>query len=72
MAYDVIRVYLPATLPLLALLRQCGELAPYTSDGHEVVARVDGEARVERGETVGLSFRREHVHLFDGESGAAL
>lgn len=38
MAYDVIRVYLPATLPLLALLRQCGELAPYTSDGHEVVA----------------------------------
>jgi hypothetical protein len=35
--YDVIRVYLPATLPLLALLRRRGELAPYTSGGHEVV-----------------------------------
>ena len=42
------------------------------ADGHEVVARVGAETRVERGETVGLSFRREHVHLFDGESGVTL
>jgi ABC-type sugar transport system ATPase subunit len=42
------------------------------SDGHQVVARVDAETRVERGDTVGLAFRREHVHLFDVESGVAL
>jgi ABC-type sugar transport system ATPase subunit len=42
------------------------------SHGHQVVARVGAEARVERGETVGLAFRREHVHLFDGDSGVAL
>jgi hypothetical protein len=38
MAYDVVRLYLPATLPLLALLRRRGELTPYTSDGQDVVA----------------------------------
>jgi hypothetical protein len=38
MTEDVIRVYLPATLPLLARLRDRGELHPYTSGGHEVVA----------------------------------
>lgn len=38
MTYDVTRVYLPATLPLLALLRRRGELPLYTSGGHEVVA----------------------------------
>jgi ABC-type sugar transport system ATPase subunit len=42
------------------------------SNGHQVVARVGAETRVERGETVGLAFRREHVHLFDGDSGVAL
>ena len=42
------------------------------SDGHRVVARVGAETQVERGDTVGLSLRREHVHLFDGHSGAAL
>ena len=42
------------------------------SDGHRVVARVGAETRVERGDTVGLSLRREHVHLFDGHSGVAL
>ncbi|MEN3309966.1 MAG: hypothetical protein V7603_6168 [Micromonosporaceae bacterium] len=38
MINDVIRVYLPATLPLLAVLRDRGELHPYLSGGHEVVA----------------------------------
>jgi ABC-type sugar transport system ATPase subunit len=42
------------------------------SDGHQVVARVGAETRVEHGDTVGLAFRREHVHLFDGDSGVAL
>ena len=42
------------------------------SDGHRVVARVGAETHVERGDTVGLSLRREHVHLFDGHSGVAL
>ena len=41
-------------------------------DGHQVVARVGAETRVEHGDTVGLAFRREHVHLFDGDSGVAL
>lgn len=35
---NIIRAYLPATLPLLALLRQRGELTPYVSGGQEVVA----------------------------------
>ncbi len=42
------------------------------SDGHRVVARVGPETRVEQGDTVGLSLRREHIHLFDGHSGDAL
>jgi Family of unknown function (DUF6912) len=35
---DAIRVYLPATLPLLALLRERGEFHPHSSGGREVVA----------------------------------
>jgi multiple sugar transport system ATP-binding protein len=42
------------------------------SDGHRVVARVGAETHVEQGDTVGLSLRREHLHLFDGHSGVAL
>ncbi len=38
MTNDVIRVYLPATLTLLAGLRERGELSPYTAGGHEVMA----------------------------------
>jgi hypothetical protein len=35
---DLVRVYLPATLPLLAILRDRGKLGPVAPDGHPIVA----------------------------------
>jgi multiple sugar transport system ATP-binding protein len=37
-----------------------------------VIGTVNGRTRVESGDTVGMRFPEEHIHLFDGESGVAL
>jgi ABC-type sugar transport system ATPase subunit len=41
-------------------------------DDQQVVARVAAEARPETGDTVGVVFPREDLHLFDAESGERL
>jgi multiple sugar transport system ATP-binding protein len=41
-------------------------------DGHRMVARVDGDTRVEVDSQIGLAFDPRRVHLFDVESGQAI
>ena len=42
------------------------------ADGHQIVARVAASVRPAIGEPLALHVRREHVHLFDSETGQAL
>ena len=37
-----------------------------------MVSRVDPEARLERGQPVGLAFNASRLHFFDPDSGAAI
>mgnify|MGYP000678184193 CR=1 FL=1 len=48
-------------------------LIPRSRESNEaVIGTVNGRTRVESGDTVGMRFPEEHIHLFDGNSGVAL
>ncbi len=41
-----------------------------TPDGQQMVVRTDGDTKLRGGETIGLSFPSERVHIFDGQGQA--
>jgi multiple sugar transport system ATP-binding protein len=45
---------------------------PHSSEGSQVVARLEAASRVKQGEEAELWFNSEHLHLFDAETGRSL